>query len=163
MDEQFVDLFQSMIGQPIEFYSCFISYSHSDKAFARRLHDSLQGRGIRCWLDEHALVPGDRIMRAVNKAIRVNDKLLLCCSEASLQSSWVEDEIAAAIKKERDDGRDVLIPLNLDGYFFEWKGDHSVRIQERLAADFTGWEKDNTKFERELDKVVKALRPQVED
>ena len=28
----------------IQFYSCFISYSHADKSFARRLHDTLQGR-----------------------------------------------------------------------------------------------------------------------
>jgi hypothetical protein len=31
-------------------YSVFISYSHADKAFARRVHDTLQGRGIRCLL-----------------------------------------------------------------------------------------------------------------
>lgn len=30
------------------FYSCFISYSHSDKSYSRRLHDQLQARGIRC-------------------------------------------------------------------------------------------------------------------
>ncbi len=46
---------------PIEFYSCFVSYSHADKSFARRLYDTLQGRGIRCWLDEHELLPGDDI------------------------------------------------------------------------------------------------------
>ena len=161
--EGHIEFFRSQIGQPIEFYTSFISYSHNDKAFARRLYDSLQGRGIRCWLDEHALVPGDRIIRVVNEAIRVNDKLLLCCSEAALQSSWVEDEIAAAIKKERAERRDVLIPLNLDGYFFDWEGDHSVRIQERLAADFTGWESDNAKFEREFEKVVEALRPRAKD
>lgn len=49
----------SLLSQPIQFYSCFISYSHQDKVFARRLHDQLQGHGIRCWLDEHQLLPGD--------------------------------------------------------------------------------------------------------
>jgi hypothetical protein len=29
-----------------------------DKLFARRLHDTLQGRGIRCWLDEKQMLPG---------------------------------------------------------------------------------------------------------
>ncbi len=32
---------------PIEFYSCFISYSHADKSFADRLYYGLQMRGIR--------------------------------------------------------------------------------------------------------------------
>jgi hypothetical protein len=49
--EDIITYIKSLIGRPFEFYSCFISYSHTDKSFARRLHDQLQGRGIRCWLD----------------------------------------------------------------------------------------------------------------
>jgi hypothetical protein len=43
-------LVRSWIAKPIEFYSCFISYSHADREFARLLYDTLQGRGVRCWL-----------------------------------------------------------------------------------------------------------------
>jgi uncharacterized protein YjbI with pentapeptide repeats len=67
----------------IQFYSCFISYSHADKSFARRLHDTLQGRGIRCWLDERQLLPGDDVYHRVDEGIRLWDKVLLCCSENS--------------------------------------------------------------------------------
>jgi hypothetical protein len=35
-------------GQPHRLLLLLISYSHEDKLFARRLHDTLQGRGIRC-------------------------------------------------------------------------------------------------------------------
>src|SRR5579859_2823003 len=40
-------------------------YSHADKDFARRNHHELQMRGIRCWLDEHQLLPGDDIYHEV--------------------------------------------------------------------------------------------------
>jgi len=50
--------------EPIQFYSCFISYNHTDKSFARRVHDTLQGRVIRCWLDEKQMIPGDDIYEA---------------------------------------------------------------------------------------------------
>ena len=66
-----------------EFYSCFISYSHEDKLFARRLHGALQGRGVRCWLDEKQMLPGDDIYEEVDRGIRLWDKVLLCCSRHS--------------------------------------------------------------------------------
>jgi hypothetical protein len=72
----------------IQFYSCFISYSHADKPFTRLLHDRLQSRGIRCWLDDHQLLPGHDIYAEVDRGIRLWDKVLLCCSKESLKSWW---------------------------------------------------------------------------
>ena len=64
--ENLIHYIPSLVAQPFQFYSCFISYSHADKPFARRLHDQLQGRGIRCWLDEHQMLPGDDIYEQVD-------------------------------------------------------------------------------------------------
>lgn len=166
LSDDFIGYLPSFWSLPIQFYSCFISYSHADKAFARRLHDALQGRGIRCWLDEKQLLPGDHIHREVDEAVRLWDKVLLCCSEKSLTSWWVDKEISKALKKEerlwKERKKQVLaiIPLNLDGYMFDaqwqdWKKQH---VTDRLAADFRGWETDNGKFEAQFERVVKALR-----
>ena len=57
--ENFIQYKSSSIRDGIEFYSCFISYGSEDKAFAGMLHDTLQGKGIRCWLDEYQIQPGD--------------------------------------------------------------------------------------------------------
>lgn len=164
--EDLVQHLSSFHLAPIQFYSCFISYSHADRTFARRLHDTLQGRGIRCWLDEKQLLPGDQIHRAIDDAVRLCDKVLLCCSRASLTSWWVDKEIQNALIKEeqlwKDRGKQVLviIPLNLDGYvldpsWLDWKKQH---LTTRLAADFRGWETNNDKFEAHFEQVVKALR-----
>ena len=45
LPDTFIDYIPSLLNQPIQFYSCFISYSHQDEAFAKRLHADLQDKG----------------------------------------------------------------------------------------------------------------------
>ena len=124
------------------YYSCFISYSHSDRTFARGIHEGLTEHGIHCWLDEHQILPGDDIYDMVDQGINQWDKILLCCSQNSLNSPWVDRELDKALQKEeklwRERGRKVLaiIPLDLDGFLFEWNSGKSSILKSRLAADF---------------------------
>ncbi len=165
--EDYLELFRSSIAKPFEVYSVFIRYSHADQRFAHRLYRELQAQGIRCWLNEHPMLPGDDIGQCIDQGLRSRDKLLLCCSEASLTSWWIDDEIARAFERERRFAKSAeakvseLIPLNLDGYLESgsWKSGRREEIRSRLVADFKGWDQADATFERELERVVKALRP----
>lgn len=167
LSEKFIsnipDLFLSATRD--DYHSCFISYSHKDKNFAKKVHDSLQSRGIRCWRDERDMGVGQDIYEAIQGGIFDTDKVLLCCSKHSLSSAWVDNEIALALKKERENfpkhgnKKPVLLPLNIDNYMFsaDWQNAKKTQIQSRLAADFVGWDKE-PKFRNSLDKVISALK-----
>ena len=161
----FIEFMSALTSKPFEFYSCFISYGHADAAFATRLHDTLQGKGIRCWLDEEDAKLGVPISRNIEKGIQLTDKFLLCCSKESLNSGWVNFEIDLALHREQtlrmQTKSDVwrIILLDLDGYLFSpaYSG-QALRIQERLAGDFTGWKTDSDKFDAQVARVIKAIR-----
>jgi hypothetical protein len=130
------------------------------------LHDRRQGQGIRCWLDEHQLLPGDDLQERIGRGMRLWDKVLLCASKASLTSWWVGGEInrafqkEAQIMKERRKKALALIPLNLDGFLFsaDYQSGKKAEITSRVAANFVGWEKNHALFDRELGIVLRALR-----
>lgn len=151
---------------PPDCYSAFISYSHADKAFARKLYRTLQDRGVACFLDEHQLLPGDDLHEGIDQGIRQWDKVLLCASKQSLKSWWVDSEInrafqkEAQIMKERERKVLVLIPLNLDGFLFSPNCQYSKKAEiiSRVAADFAGWEHDKNLLNTETEKVIRALR-----
>ena len=102
--DEFIAYIGSMVGRPIEFYSCFISYSTKNQEFAERLHADLQAKGVRCWFAPHDIQGGKKIHEQIDEAIRLHDKLLLILSEDSMKSEWVKTELAKARKREVKDG-----------------------------------------------------------
>lgn len=164
--EIFIKSLPAFAGTPIQFSSCFISFSSSDRLFAVRLHELLQGKGIRCWLDEHQARPKDDAVQRIERGISKRDRIVLCCSEASLNSWWIESVVAKTLKKEKQlvqagagRGR-LLVPVDLDGCLSagQWRSDAKDEVLSRLAADFTGWEADNERFDEQFERVVISLR-----
>src|SRR3954453_22594893 len=86
---------QSLVGAltPIQFYSCFISYSTRNQDFAERLHSRLRDKGLRVWFSPEDGQGGKKLYEQIDEAIRLHDKLLLVLSPESMKSEWVMTEI----------------------------------------------------------------------
>jgi isopentenyl diphosphate isomerase/L-lactate dehydrogenase-like FMN-dependent dehydrogenase len=164
--ETMITFAKSLVANPIEYYSCFISYSTKDDEFARRLNERMKGEGLRVWFAPEEMKAGQKIHEQLYDAIRYHDKLILVLSEASMNSNWVQSEIRRARKHEREDKRRKLFPISLApfGDIQNWdlfEADEGVdlarEIREYYIPDFSQW-KDYDKFNTEFDKLLKALR-----
>lgn len=70
----------------------FISYTHQDADAARAIRSALDGAGLKPWLDEREISPGDSFLKCMNDGLTVADYVVVLFSQASLQSHWVERE-----------------------------------------------------------------------
>jgi|HubBroStandDraft_6_1064221.scaffolds.fasta_scaffold63259_2 hypothetical protein len=166
LPESLITYLPSILNQPIQFYSVFISYSTRDQEFADRLHADLQNKGVRCWFAPHTMQSGRKIHEQIDEAIRVYDRLLLILSDASMESEWVKTEIAHARQKELNQSHQVLFPIGLVPYTSvrQWKcfdsdtGKDSAReIREYFIPDFSNW-KDHDQYRVAFDRLVKGLK-----
>jgi hypothetical protein len=153
----------SLLNQAIEFYSCFISYSSRDQAFAYRLHADLQNKGVRCWFAPEDLRVGDKFRARIDEAIRLHDKLLLILSEHSVHSPWVEEEVEAAFEKERKakergEERTVLFPIRLDDAVMASDTAWAASIRRtRHIGDFRRW-KEHDAYQRAFERLLRDLK-----
>jgi len=152
---------RSLIGamSPVEFCSCFISYSSKDQEFAERFYADLQAKGVRCWYAPEDLKIGDKLRQRIDDAIRLHDKLLVVLSETSVASSWVGKEVEAAFEKENgSQSRIVLFPIRLDEAVMRtgkaWAAD--IR-RTRHIGDFSHW-RDHNSYQKAFSRLLRDLQ-----
>jgi TIR domain/Pentapeptide repeats (8 copies) len=157
---------RSLLTNPIEFYSCFISYAGSDQDFANRLHADLQVNGVRCWFAPDHVRGGKKLHEQIDEAIKVYDRLLLILSEHSMNSEWVKTEIANARQREIREKRQMLFPISLVPYekITDWQAfdadtgkDSAREIREYFIPDFPNW-KDHDSYQQAFQRLLRDLK-----
>jgi len=130
----------------LQFYKCFISFAEPDDEFSERLYGDLQKAGVRCWRWKEDARWGEPIMRAIDEAIRIHDKVIIICGEHSLNSPPVIRELERALQKEDDLARrnepsDVLLPVRLDDYVLDgWQHHRKADVTAKYIGDFRHWQ-----------------------
>jgi len=161
LPETFIEYIPSLLSQPIQFYSCFISYSTGDQEFVNRLYADLQVRGVRCWFAPEDVKIGDRFRQRIDEAIRLHDKLLLVLSENSVRSDWVREEVESCVEREHREKRNLLFPVMLDDAVMNtseaWAA--SVRRQRHMG-NFKEWKKHDA-YVKGFERLLRDLRPSV--
>jgi hypothetical protein len=163
--ERFITYARALLGEPIEFYSCFLSYARKDQEFANKLYADLQARGVRCWFAPQDIQGGRKIHEQIDEAIRVADRVLLILSEDSMRSEWVKTEISNARRRELTERKRVLFPISLVPFerIREWNAfeagtgtDSARELREYFIPDFSQWQ-DPDAYSRAASRLLKDL------
>ena len=163
LPDNLIDYLPSLLNEPIQHYSCFISYSSKDQVFAERFHADLQNKGVRCWFAPHDMPIGAKIIDAIDEAIRLRDKVLLILSQGAIASDWVEGEVTRALDEERTRKNVVLFPVRLDDAVMQTSEAWARLLQgQRNIGDFTGW-KEHDSYQKSLERLMRDLRIEKQD
>ncbi|MEI8290948.1 MAG: toll/interleukin-1 receptor domain-containing protein [Verrucomicrobiota bacterium] len=92
----------------------FINYSHKDREFVTRLAANLVRNKANVWLDEWEVAAGESLIENIQSAIQGASALIAVFSKASVASVWCKREVTAAIQKELEERRVIVIPALLE-------------------------------------------------
>ncbi|NTU74341.1 toll/interleukin-1 receptor domain-containing protein [Candidatus Roizmanbacteria bacterium] len=165
--DQMIEYAKALTASPIDFYSCFISYSSKDDEFAKRIYADLQAEGVRCWFAPHDMKGGRKVHHQIDEAIRTYDKLLLILSVDSMSSNWVGTEIIRAKKKEDREEKQVLFPIGIVPFnqVTSWElfdsdsgRDLAREIREYHIPDFSNCKTDSEAYQAAFNLLLRDLK-----
>ncbi len=125
----------------------FISHSSKDKAIAQRLAHRLIESGLKVWIPEDEIFPGDNWAKKVGAALEESDIMVVLITPHAFESEWVKEEIQYALTSEHYQGR--LIPVFL-GHETEIPADAPWILRKLSPVQIEGREED---WQQVVDKI----------
>jgi small GTP-binding protein len=95
-------------------YDVFLSHSSKDKPAVRDLARRLKDDGLRVWLDEWEIRPGDMIGLKIEQGLQQSRTLVLVMSANAFASDWVTLERHTALFRDPTNAQRRFIPLLLE-------------------------------------------------
>src|SRR5258708_40106650 len=83
----------------------FFSYVSKDEEFARALSNQLVKRGLRVWVVEDDVLPGDNIWGRIGEALETSKAMVVLLSPDSVRSENLRREIEFALGNPNYEGR----------------------------------------------------------
>ncbi|MFL9912261.1 TIR domain-containing protein [Paraburkholderia sp. RL17-337-BIB-A] len=113
-------------------YHVFVSYRSTDRAWAMSLVARLEGAGLRVFIDQRELKPGEYLAGQLESALKRSRAAVVLVSQDWLESPWCQQEANVLVKRAVEDAKFKLVPLRV--------GDVSMPtfLDTRVWVDFKG-------------------------
>ncbi len=153
--------------------SVFLCHGSEDKPTVRNIYSMLREDGVRPWLDEEEILPGQDWDTEIRRAVRQSHAILVCLSSSSVRKEgYLQKEIRFAldVADEKPDGTIFIIPVKFDDcelperlhhwQWVDWRNEGAyVRIFRSLRARADECRVENLPGEGSLVHVI----PPIED
>ena len=126
----------------------FISYSQRDKEFVDTLAKNLVLLKHNVWMDRWELKVGDSLTEKVENALTESSAVILIVSKNSVDSRWCRRELNAALVREIEEKRSLILPCRID------KCEMPLFLRDKLYADFGA---DPDKALRDIDMALSTI------
>lgn len=93
-------------------YDAFLSYSHSDKDIAKKLHEKLTNAGLKVWFDTKNVGGGENFVSKIQAGLLTSKWLVPICSNEFMRSEWGRRELLSALLIENELGVEMVIPMS---------------------------------------------------
>lgn len=135
----------------------FLSHTHTDKPFVRKLAADLEAHGVQYWLDEAEIKVGESLIEKIRQGLDSVDFVAAILSPNSIASPWVQRELDVAMNQEIA-GRQVKVlpiqyrPCELPGF-----------LLGKFYADFTNDENYSSSLKRLVESMGLVFNKSVLD
>jgi len=102
------------MGDAVFTHDVFLSHSSKDKAVVRTVAERLRADGLRVWLDDWELRPGDSIPVKIEEGLEHSRVLVLCMSANAFGHEWAHLEAGTFRFRDPLNKERRFIPLRLD-------------------------------------------------
>ncbi|MBZ5571676.1 MAG: TIR domain-containing protein [Acidobacteriia bacterium] len=130
------------------FFDVFLSHSSKDKMVVHAVAERLRADGLRVWLDDQEIRPGDNILAKIDDGLERSRVLVLCMSANAFGSDWAQLEAGTFRFRDPLNKERRFIPLRLD----------DAPIKGSLAQFlYINWLSEDS--EEEYARLLEACRP----
>jgi hypothetical protein len=123
----------------------FISYSHKDSKYVRKLAKDIKQKGFDVWIDER-IDYGTEWPKVIQERLDECEAFIVVASESSFESKWVQNEVARAQRKGKP-----FFPILLSG-------DSWLSTETTQYVDVRGGKLPPIKFYERLSSVVTKVK-----
>lgn len=126
----------------------FLSHNTRDREWCEWLKSSAEELGIRAYLAEHDVRPGENLAKKVTAAIDASEAVVVLLSSNSVEAPYVHQEIGWALKSKK-----LIIPLVQPGIPVE--GLAMLQGVEYIPFDFDNPHQGHAQLRQALLRLVK--------